>query len=95
MMEFSKLTEKQRYNLILSLALNIQTRANHFDTHTPLDALVDLRTHYFITCNSEFYAIVESLNHLTQLETLNLLIDLANELKATAIQEAFLLCKQE
>jgi len=93
--EIHHLNQQQRYNLILSLALNIQTRANHFDTHTPLDALVDLRTHYFLTCNSEFYQVVESLNHLTQLEALNLLIDLANELKATAIKEAFLLCKQE
>ena len=92
-MEINHLNQQQRYNLILILALNIQTSANHFDTHTPVDALVDLRTHYFITCNSEFYQAVESLNNLTQLETLNLLIDLANELKATVIQEAFSLCK--
>jgi hypothetical protein len=89
MIEFSKLTEKQLYNLLISLALNVQTRANHFETHTPTDALIDLRNHYFLTCDEQLYQAVQSVNTLTQLEVLNLLIDLANQLKGSAIQKAF------
>lgn len=92
-MEIHHLSQEQRYNLLLSLALNIQTRANHFETYTPLDALIDLRSHYFIKCDFEFYAIAESLNTLTQLEALNLILDLVNQLRATEIQEAFSLCR--
>jgi hypothetical protein len=89
MIEFSKLTEKQLYNLLISLALNVQTRANHFETHTPTDALIDLRNHYFLTCDEQLYQAVQSVNNLTQIEALNLLIDLANQLKGSAIQKAF------
>ncbi|MEA5522917.1 hypothetical protein, partial [Limnoraphis robusta] len=78
MIEFSKLTEKQLYNLLISFALNVQTRANHFETHTPTDALIDLRNHYFLTHDEQLFQVVQSLNTLTQLEVLNLLIDLAN-----------------
>ncbi|MEB3281943.1 MAG: hypothetical protein VKK42_23780 [Lyngbya sp.] len=87
--QLSELNENQRYNLLISLALNIQTRANHFETHTPTDALIDLRNHYFLTHDEQLDQVVQSLNTLTQLEVLNLLIDLANQLRATVIQEAF------
>ncbi len=87
--QLSQLNEIQRYNLLVSLALNVQTRANHFETHTPTDALIDLRNHYFLTCDEQLFKVVQSLNTLTQLEVLNLLIDLANQLRATVIQEAF------
>ena len=89
MIEFSKLTEKQLYNLLVSLALNVQTRANHFETHTPTDAFIDLRTHYFIPPDEQVYRILQSLDNLSKIELLNLLIDLANQLKASAIQNAF------
>lgn len=87
--QLSQLNEIQRYNLLISLALNVQTRANHFETHTPTDALIDLRNHYFLTHDEQLFQVVQSLNTLTQLEVLNLLIDLANQLKGSAIQKAF------
>ena len=89
MMELSQLTEKQLYNLLVSLALNIQTRANNFDTYTATDAFIDLRTHYFIPPDEQVYQILQSLENLSKVELLNLLTDLSNQLKASLLKEAF------
>ena len=84
-----ELNEIQRYNLLISLALNIQTRANNFETYTPTDAFIDLRTYYFIPPDEQVYQILQSLENLSKIELLNLLTDLSNQLKASLLKEAF------
>lgn len=88
-MEISHLNNNQRYNLILSLAFNLQTRTNYFDNHRLIDSLIDLHSYNFIPFDEELFEWATSQEYLSQLEGLNLLTDLANSLKATVIQDAF------
>ncbi len=71
----------QQHNLLLALALNIQTKANHFDGHTVTDSLIDLEDHQLISHDERLYREAKPLDHLTQNEILEKIIQLAKQLK--------------
>ena len=71
----------REYNLLLALALNCQTRATHFDTHSVTDALIDLEDYQLVSHDESLYKLAEPLDKLTQDEILDRIISIAQDLK--------------
>lgn len=79
---------QHQYNLLLALALNCHTRANHSDSHTVTDSLIDLEDYQLISHDERLYREAEPLDKLSQDEILDRIIQLANQLKSKEIKAA-------
>ena len=79
---------QHQYNLLLALALNCQTRATHFDSHTVTDSLIDLEDYQLISHDERLYREVEPMDNLSENEILEHIISIANQLKTKEIKAA-------